>query len=116
MKLRSEEGCYHFKPVIEKLHREGRIEDRDRRTWLPPAWFQVGWCVGERGDPRVVYYCPGIDSFQCISTDIVSFLTIPSDRVFTTKADELFFNLFNHRCWYLYLDLKEGVFYARYTK
>lgn len=107
------EGCYEFRPNVEKIIRNGEFVLRDRRDWLPDAERQIGRGFFDDGKKGVVYLKRD-GRFQMICLDIVHFLSVPEERVFDRVEDELYFCLLNRRTWYLFLE--DGVFYARYSK
>lgn len=110
-----DDGCFReWKTKPEQVYRNGRIEYQNRLDWLPEEWRQVGIGYDDEGNQeRVSFFMPD-GSVQMISKDIVSFLTVPPERIFETDQEELYFCLFNRRTWYL--RLKDGVFHARYSK
>jgi len=110
----NEEGCFkEFRLFKEWRTCNGEIEMRDRSDWLPPFERQIGIGYFDTSEQGVVYLLED-GSFQMISKNIDQFLTIPYERVFETKQEELFFCLLHRREWYLLL--KDGTFYARYSK
>lgn len=110
-----DDGCFRdWKTKPERVYRKGRIEYQNRLDWLPSEQRQVGIAYDEEDKQEKVAFFMRDGSIQLISKDIDSFLTIPPERIFETDQEEFFFCLLNRRTWYL--RLKDGVFYARYSK